>query len=49
MYSGNGQLVADFSKEKEYLFSSGNSNNVINSFLSAEDKNFFHPELMQKE
>jgi penicillin-binding protein 1A len=45
VYSGNGELVADFSKEKR-IFIPYNSipNNVINSFLSAEDKNFFsHP------
>ena len=45
MYSGNGQLVADFSKEKR-IFVPYNAipKNVINSFLSAEDKNFFsHP------
>ena len=45
VYSGNGELVADFSKEKR-IFIPYNSipTNVINSFLSAEDKNFFsHP------
>ena len=45
VYSGNGDLVADFSKEKR-IFVPYNSipKNVINSFLSAEDKNFFsHP------
>jgi len=45
VYSGNGELVADFSKEKR-MFVPFNSipQNVINSFLSAEDKNFFsHP------
>ena len=45
VYSGNGDLVADFSKEKR-VFVPFNSipKNVINSFLSAEDKNFFkHP------
>lgn len=45
MFSGNGDLVADFSKEKR-IFVPYNSipQNVINSFLSAEDKNFFsHP------
>ncbi len=45
VYSGNGELVADFSKEKR-VFVPFNSipKNVINSFLSAEDKNFFkHP------
>ena len=45
VYSGNGELVADFSKEKR-IFVPYRSipQNVINSFLSAEDKNFFsHP------
>ena len=45
VYSGNGNLVADFSKEKR-IFVPYNSipKSVINSFLSAEDKNFFsHP------
>ena len=45
VYSGNGELVADFSKEKR-IFVPYDSipKNVINSFLSAEDKNFFfHP------
>ena len=45
VYSGNGSLVADFSKEKR-IFVPFNSipKKVINSFLSAEDKNFFkHP------
>ncbi len=45
VYSGNGELVADFSKEKR-IFIPFNSipKNIINSFLSAEDKNFFsHP------
>ena len=45
VYSGNGDLVADFSKEKR-IFVPFRSipQNVINSFLSAEDKNFFsHP------
>ena len=45
MYSGNGDLVADFSKEKRiFIPYSAIPNNVINAFLSAEDKNFFsHP------
>ncbi len=45
MYSGKGDLVADFSKEKR-IFVPYNAipKNVVNSFLSAEDKNFFsHP------
>ncbi len=45
VYSGNGDLVADFSKEKRiFVPYSSIPKNVINSFLSAEDKNFFsHP------
>ncbi len=45
MYSGDGDLVADFSKEKR-IFIPFNTipKKVINAFLSAEDKNFFsHP------
>ncbi len=45
VYSGEGELVADFSQEKR-VFVPFNSipKNVINAFLSAEDKNFFsHP------
>ena len=45
MYAGNGDLVADFSQEKR-IFVPYNSipKKVINSFLAAEDKNFFkHP------
>ena len=45
VYCGNGDLVADFSQEKR-VFVPFNSipKNVINAFLSAEDKNFFkHP------
>ena len=45
VYSGKGDLVADFSKEKR-IFVPYDSipKNVIYSFLSAEDKNFFsHP------
>jgi len=45
MYSGEGDLVADFSKEKRiFVPYEAIPKNVINSFLSAEDKNFFsHP------
>ncbi len=45
VYSGNGDLVADFSKEKRiFIPYSAIPKEVINSFLSAEDKNFFsHP------
>jgi len=45
VYAGDGSLVADFSKEKR-IFVPYRSipKNVINAFLSAEDKNFFsHP------
>ena len=45
VYSGDGELVSDFSQEKR-IFVPFNSipKNVINAFLSAEDKNFFsHP------
>ncbi len=45
VYSTNGELVADFSQEKR-IFVPFNTipKNVINAFLSAEDKNFFsHP------
>ncbi len=45
VYSGEGELVADFSKEKRVFVPYGSiPKNVINAFLSAEDKNFFsHP------
>ena len=45
MYSGKGDLVADFSKEKRiFVPYEAIPKNVIYSFLSAEDKNFFsHP------
>ena len=45
MYSGNGDLVADFSKEKRiFVPFEAIPKNVIFAFLSAEDKNFFsHP------
>ncbi len=45
VYSGEGELVADFSKEKRvFVPYSSIPKNVINAFLSAEDKNFFsHP------
>ena len=45
VYSGNGELVSDFSTEKR-IFVPYNAipKKIINSFLSAEDKNFFsHP------
>ena len=45
VYSGEGELVSDFSKEKR-IFVPYNAipTKVINAFLSAEDKNFFsHP------
>mgnify|MGYP001302328223 CR=1 FL=1 len=45
VYAGNGDLVADFSKEKRiFVPYKSIPKIVINSFLSAEDKNFFsHP------
>ena len=45
VYSGDGDLVSDFSKEKRiFVPYSSIPKNVINAFLSAEDKNFFsHP------
>ena len=45
VYSGGGELVADFSKEKRiFVPFESIPKNIINSFLSAEDKNFFsHP------
>ena len=45
VYSGNGTLVADFSREKRVFVPYDSiPTNVVNSFLSAEDKNFFtHP------
>ena len=45
VYSGDGQLVNDFSTEKRiFIPYDAIPNKVINSFLSAEDKNFFsHP------
>ena len=44
MYSGNGDLVADFSQEKRiFIPFSTIPEKVINAFLSAEDKNFFSP------
>ena len=51
VYSGKGELVSDFSAQKR-IFVPYNSipKKVINSFLSSEDKNFFHTlELMLKE
>ena len=45
VYSGKGELVADFSKEKRiFVPFKAIPKNVIHAFLSAEDKNFFsHP------
>ncbi len=45
VYSGDGTLVADFSREKRIFVPYETIPlNVVNSFLSAEDKNFFtHP------
>ena len=42
VYSGDGELVNDFSSEKRiFVPYSAIPNRIINSFLSAEDKNFF--------
>ena len=45
VYSGDGELVSDFSTQKRiFVPYNAISTKVINSFLSAEDKNFFsHP------
>jgi len=45
VYSGDGELVNDFSTEKRiFVPYNAISDKVINSFLSAEDKNFYsHP------
>ena len=45
VYSGEGELVSDFSSEKRIFVPHNSiSEKVINSFLSAEDKNFYsHP------
>ena len=45
VYSGEGQLVSDFSSEKRiFVPYEAIPKKIINSFLSAEDKNFFtHP------
>ena len=45
VYSGNGELVADFSQEKRIFIPYASiPKNVVSAFLSAEDKNFFsHP------
>ena len=50
VYSGNGDLVSDFSKEKRiFVPYSSIPQNVINAFLSAEDKIFSLTQgLMQK-
>ena len=45
VYSGDGVLISDFSTEKRiFIPYEAVPKNVINSFLSSEDKNFFkHP------
>ena len=45
VYSGNGELVIDFSTEKRiFIPYASKPKKIIDSFLSAEDKNFFsHP------
>ena len=46
VYSGDGTLVADFSREKRiFVPFESIPKNVINSFLSAEDKIFFHTQV----
>ena len=43
VYSGDGELVNDFSSEKRiFVPYSSIPKIIINSFLSAEDKNFFN-------
>ena len=51
VYSGDGELIDDFSTEKRiFVPYRAIPKKVINAFLSAEDKNFFHIQvLMQKE
>ena len=41
VYSGEGELVSDFSTEKRIFVPYNAIPNVIINFLSAEDKNFF--------
>ena len=50
VYSGEGELVNDFSKEKRiFVPYKSIPKKVIDAFLSAEDKNFIHiPVWMQK-
>ena len=45
VYAGNGELISDFSSEKRiFVPYEAIPKKIINSFLSAEDKNFFtHP------
>ncbi len=45
VYSGNGELVSDFSQEKRiFVPYDAIPQKLINAFLSSEDKNFFsHP------
>ena len=45
VYSNDGKLIAEYALEKDYLFLfDAIPSKVVNSFLSAEDKNFFdHP------
>ena len=51
VYSGEGELVNDFSSEKRiFVPYSSIPDKIINAFLSAEDKNFFFIQAwMQKE
>ena len=45
VYSGNGELVSDFSQEKRiFVPYDAIPKKLVNAFLSSEDKNFFsHP------
>ena len=44
MYTENGELVAEYATKKTFIPYDSIPEKVINSFLSAEDKNFFnHP------
>ena len=44
VYAKNGVLIAEYAVERESLFPMTQSQKIINSFLSAEDKIFFsHP------
>ena len=43
VYSNNGKLIAEYAIEKRFFIPYDSiPKKIINSFLSAEDKNFFH-------